>query len=225
MGFRIMWAQQQVIPWGNDSYLVTDNEKIRVDCDFDMTVTGLVIEGYNTDVFNHTIYLRGLIQTLTYAQEQAVSEALGSLALPASLVQTNTGVSEATLPPGIGVETQPSIEPVTSPSVGEISQPSSPATPVSTPTIPPITSKTPPPVKVEIPNTYGKSYAVASGTLKKLKFIVHTVPQKLEKGYMYTVKDSVPARGVKAIKGSTVTLHLTGKKIKPKAEHALVKVK
>lgn len=85
MGFRILWAGQQIIPWGNDSFLVTDNEKIHVDVDSYITVTGLVIQGYNTDIFAHTIYLRGLIQTLTPQQILAAEEATGSIALPASL--------------------------------------------------------------------------------------------------------------------------------------------
>ena len=85
MGFRILWASQQIIPWGNNSYLVTDNEKIHVDVDSYITVTGLVIEGYNTDIFPHTIYLRGLIQTLSPQQILAAEEVTGSIALPASL--------------------------------------------------------------------------------------------------------------------------------------------
>jgi hypothetical protein len=84
MGFRIMWASQQVVPWGNDSWLITDNEKIHVDCNFAMTITGLVIESYNTDIFPHTIYLRGLVRTMTPQAQAQVASLTGTTALPAS---------------------------------------------------------------------------------------------------------------------------------------------
>lgn len=88
-GFRVLWATQQVIPWGNDSFLVTDNEKVHVDCDFDMTITGLVIQTYNTDIWDHTIYLRALIRTITVAQQQLVNAATGGVALPATVDVTD----------------------------------------------------------------------------------------------------------------------------------------
>ena len=231
MGFRILWAQQQVIPWGNDSWLVTDNEKIHVDCDFAMTITGLVIEGYNTDIFAHTIYIRGLIRTETYQQQLAAEQATGALALPAGVSQIETGVAETTLPPGIGETTQPSLPEVTTPSIGEVTPVSSPSSPASVPVVPPITPSTPAPAKVEIPNVYGEKAADATKKLKADGFRVHQVPPTTPKGDTATVTDTVPARGVKAIKGSTVTIHIKAEKPKPvakkkapvKSDHALVK--
>jgi hypothetical protein len=84
LGFRILWANQQVVPWGNDSWLITDDEKIHVDCDFAMTVTGLVVQSYNTDIYEHTIYLRGLVRTMTVQEQLAVESETGTIALPAS---------------------------------------------------------------------------------------------------------------------------------------------
>jgi hypothetical protein len=87
LGFRILWAQQQVIPWGNNSFLTPNNEKIHVPVNDGITISGLVIESYNTDVFPHTINLRGLIKTLTPEQQQQITTLTGSVALPGSQVQ------------------------------------------------------------------------------------------------------------------------------------------
>lgn len=89
LGFRIMWAAQQVIPWGNNSWLLTDNEKVHVECDFAMTISGLVIETYNTDIFSHTIYIRALVRDMTIANQQLVNAATGGIALPATVDVTD----------------------------------------------------------------------------------------------------------------------------------------
>lgn len=88
MGFRLLWAGQQIIPWGNNSFLVTDDEKIHVDVNSYMTQTGLVIEGYNVDIFPHTIYIRGLIRTATAQEVVTANELTGNIGLPASLDTT-----------------------------------------------------------------------------------------------------------------------------------------
>jgi hypothetical protein len=85
LGFRVMWAQQQVIPWGNNSWLLTDDEKVHVECNFAMTTSGLVVETYNVDIFPHTIYIRALVRDMTIAAQQEVNAATGSVALPASV--------------------------------------------------------------------------------------------------------------------------------------------
>lgn len=91
MGFKIMWAQQQIVPWGNNSWLIANDEEIVWRSETAMTSSGLVVEGYNTGVFPHTVYLRALISTLPPAVQAAVDTATGTIALPASQVGPDTG--------------------------------------------------------------------------------------------------------------------------------------
>jgi hypothetical protein len=93
MGFRILWATQQIVPWGNDSWLICDNETIAWESDTAMTITGLVIEGYNLGNFPHTIFLRGLVANLTPQQQQEVTELTGPTALPGSQVEGESDLS------------------------------------------------------------------------------------------------------------------------------------
>jgi hypothetical protein len=157
LGFRLMWANQQVIPWGNDSWLITDNERVHVDCDFMMTITGLVIESYNTDIYAHTIYIRGLVQTATVEQELAASELTGSIAVPASQDLTEIGgIQNYTALPvdlsggqdyedeNIGEDTG-EIEPITTPPLVTVAGGSSP------PTTPSKGKLKPKPVKPRLP--------------------------------------------------------------------------
>jgi hypothetical protein len=90
MGFRILWAEQQIVPWGNNSWLICDNESIPWMAETAITASGLVVEGYNTGSFSHTIYLRALISTLPPALASEVNTELGTVGLPASQVGPET---------------------------------------------------------------------------------------------------------------------------------------
>ena len=85
MGFRILWANQQIVPWGNLSWIVTDNEQFTIDVDSYMTYTGVVFQGYNTDIWQHTVYLRALIRNLDVATVAQANALTGAVALPAAL--------------------------------------------------------------------------------------------------------------------------------------------
>jgi len=87
--FRILYAQQQIVPWGNNSYFNPDDEIIHWQSDAAMTVTGLVIQTYNLGSYQHTIYLRALIKTMTVQEEITASEYSGSLALPTAPVSSD----------------------------------------------------------------------------------------------------------------------------------------
>lgn len=64
MGFFISQAQQQIVPWGNSGFLITNDEKIRYEYSDQISSTGLAVVGYNTDIYNHTVYLRATITNL-----------------------------------------------------------------------------------------------------------------------------------------------------------------
>jgi hypothetical protein len=99
-GFRILWAQQQIFPWSNLSYLTPNNEKIHMDMDVDITITGLVIEAYNTDVWPHTFYFRGVITDLSPTQAANLAAVTGSVSVPGSQVDTDdtSGIDTMTAP-------------------------------------------------------------------------------------------------------------------------------
>lgn len=63
-GIRIIKSGQQIIPWGADSHLVMNAEDLTIPFNDEMQSTGLVIGTYNTDVFDHTHYLRAVITDL-----------------------------------------------------------------------------------------------------------------------------------------------------------------
>ena len=90
MGFKILWASQQIVPWGNNSWLITNDEKVTWESETAVTVSGLVLEGYNTGQYNHTIYVLGLIQTLTPQLLQTVTELTGSVSAPGSQIGPET---------------------------------------------------------------------------------------------------------------------------------------
>lgn len=63
-GIRILQAQQQIIPWGNLSYLRMDSEKLVIPFNGEIGANALSINTFNTDIFAHTFYLRATIQDL-----------------------------------------------------------------------------------------------------------------------------------------------------------------
>lgn len=64
MGFAVTMGGINVVPVNSGTYIVTDNEKIS------WPLTGLPdsgdwqVSGYNLDVFDHTVYLRFLVETV-----------------------------------------------------------------------------------------------------------------------------------------------------------------
>jgi hypothetical protein len=82
-GIRVKWSNQQIIPWGNLSFIVANNRTIDVEFDDYITITGLVIEGFNTDVFPHSFYLEATISDLPSSGQIAATNGASSAVLPA----------------------------------------------------------------------------------------------------------------------------------------------
>lgn len=70
-----MQALQEIIPWSNNDWLVSNNEIITVSVNTQVTTQGLVVETYNTDVFPHRHWVRAAISPLG-SQGSAVAPAL-----------------------------------------------------------------------------------------------------------------------------------------------------
>lgn len=60
-GIRLLRSFQQVIPYGNDDWIVANNDEIVIPYNGEITASGLSIQTYNTDVFDHSFNLRCVI--------------------------------------------------------------------------------------------------------------------------------------------------------------------
>lgn len=87
-GIRVLRSQQQVIPWANFKFLVANNRLVNVDYGEELTESKLVVIAYNTDVYDHTFYLRA---TMTDRPQLAASSTLGAPVIP-TLLFTSTAV-------------------------------------------------------------------------------------------------------------------------------------
>lgn len=83
-GFRVMQAQQQVVPFANDSYIVSNDHFFTFEWDDEITSTGLVLSGYNTDIFDHSYYCTATVTNLPVPGENS----------PAEVVTPGEGVSD-----------------------------------------------------------------------------------------------------------------------------------
>lgn len=68
VGLRIGHSGQVIIPFGVDAWLVTDDEAIGWDVTGFPTGAKWFVDGYNSDVFDHTIRFRWLINDITTSQ-------------------------------------------------------------------------------------------------------------------------------------------------------------
>lgn len=96
-GVRVLWAGQQIIPWANNSYIIANNRVIDVAFDDYITATGLVIGGFNTDVFPHTFYLEATVTDKPAHAQLAQQASPGTAVLPPSSAQTPDPLSPASL--------------------------------------------------------------------------------------------------------------------------------
>lgn len=65
MGFAITMAGVNVIPVVAGTYIVTDDERITWPLDGLPDSGAWQVSGYNTDVFDHSVYLRWLVDIVT----------------------------------------------------------------------------------------------------------------------------------------------------------------
>jgi hypothetical protein len=82
-GIRVLRSQQQVAPWGNNSFLIANDATVAVPVGEELTESKLVIQTYNTGSYDHTFYLRAAISDLSAA---AASTATPDLAAISQLV-------------------------------------------------------------------------------------------------------------------------------------------
>lgn len=118
-GVRVLSSNQQVLPWGNSSWIKA-NDYVRVfDYNEQVGANALSVQGYNVDSTPHTFYLRFHIRDVSDANEGSPSTLIGGLG---GTVGTGTG--------GTGV-------PVGAPTGGP-PPPLQPPPPIGVPTPPPL---------------------------------------------------------------------------------------
>lgn len=94
-GIRVIRSQQQVVPWGNNSFLVANNRLVTVPVNQELTEAKLVILTYNTGFYDHSFYLRATITDLA-------SSTPGTAGASLSLGQLNLTGGGVVSPPATG---------------------------------------------------------------------------------------------------------------------------
>lgn len=88
MGFQIAYGQQVIIPYSDSEYIVADNNRIRWPLTNFPDGQFWAVIGYNTDIYDHTIYVRYLIDDT--ATGNLVQQARSIVPQPAEVVVSGT---------------------------------------------------------------------------------------------------------------------------------------
>lgn len=88
VGIRLSRVGTPIIPYNSDTWLVMDNEKLPVTFEQEITKSGLTVEMYNSDIYDHTFYLRAIVIDSPQQQQQVQQIALTS----ADVLSTNTQI-------------------------------------------------------------------------------------------------------------------------------------
>lgn len=122
-GVRVLMSQQQVLPWGNNSWIKGDNYFRVFDMNENVGVRTVSVQAYNTDVYNHTFYLKFHIRT--YVVVSSGTPSGNTDTLTGTLGTGGGGINIPVIPPEAPVPPPPDIPPIPPP-------PSIPGAPGST---------------------------------------------------------------------------------------------
>lgn len=107
-GVRVLSSNQQIIPWGNLSWIKA-NDYVRVfEYNDQIAATAISVNGYNTDVIAHTFYLRFHIRDRISPDSGSPSGLIGGTG-----VIVGTGTGGTGLPVGVPISGPP--PPITPP--------------------------------------------------------------------------------------------------------------
>lgn len=118
-GVRVLSSHQQILPWGNSSWIVADDYVRVFSWNEEVGANAISVQGYNTDKIAHTFYLRFHVVNLPVI---APSTGVGGVAGTTSPIGITGGGGTGSLPtlpvvPPITIPTLP-IPPVISPIFG-----------------------------------------------------------------------------------------------------------
>lgn len=92
-GFRILWSTGQIVPYVQGTWVTGDDENIHIAYGAEITQSGLVLVGYNTDVFNHSFLLRWHVSDLNPANPVIIESPQASTQGAQSDSSSITGLS------------------------------------------------------------------------------------------------------------------------------------
>lgn len=78
-GFRVLSSNQQVLPWGNSSWIKSDNYTRVFDYNDEIGADAISVQGYNVDVIDHTFYARFHIRDRTDTNSGTPSAIIGEI--------------------------------------------------------------------------------------------------------------------------------------------------
>lgn len=78
-GLRVMQSSQQIIPWGNNSYLIGDNYTGVFQVNTEIGADSIRVEGINSDTYSHSFLVRFHIRDM-FGDSSAEAAALSSTA-------------------------------------------------------------------------------------------------------------------------------------------------
>lgn len=87
-GIRLLQAQQQIIPWDNNEYIIGNDRVIDIPFNGEMTVSGLVAHTYNTGTNVHKHFVEVLIKDLPNPNVLVPTPASAPLIVPQTLPST-----------------------------------------------------------------------------------------------------------------------------------------
>ena len=83
-GIRLKQSKQQVVPWGNDQYIVGNDREVKWPFAAPIGATGFSCESYNTGQFPHNHYLEIVVTDPPIAGIAAQAGSLSPLVVPSS---------------------------------------------------------------------------------------------------------------------------------------------
>jgi len=63
-GFRILMAEQEILPWGSSGWIIGNDRNVNYPVNTEISGTELAIQTYNTDIWQHTHYLEAVLDPL-----------------------------------------------------------------------------------------------------------------------------------------------------------------
>lgn len=81
-GLAVLWGGIQIVPFGQGTSIVANDEIIDYAWDDEITANGLALSGFNTDVFPHSFYLRWVITDLPATSSPVVIASPQAAAAP-----------------------------------------------------------------------------------------------------------------------------------------------
>lgn len=98
-GIRVLWAGTPIIPFAGAGFIISDDDKMEWEINQEINAGSITVQGYNTDIYPHTFYLRGLLLGLG-ASQPASLVAVPAAAQPADATLAAIAAISSEGPPG-----------------------------------------------------------------------------------------------------------------------------